>query len=103
MEALSEANRVRFARADLKKEIRSLPRAEAVGVVCEVIENADEVFAGMGLMELFGSINGVGEHRANQVVQHMRFPFRSPRRRISELTGRQRGELSRAVREVCGG
>lgn len=104
MEALNEANRVRVARAALKKEIRSLPKEEAVAVVCDVVTGGKPDYSGMPLLELFGAIPQVSHRRSERIVRRMRFPFRTPKRRICELTDHQRRELADGLREeVCSG
>lgn len=92
MEALEEANRVRRARADLKKEIKQYPYA-----LCRVFRNPPEYALGQPVGPLLMAINRWGKTQVRKVLESERVGWN---RSIESLTTRQREALALAVENV---
>jgi hypothetical protein len=91
MQALARANRVRLARAELK---RSIGRGE-VDVV-EVIEDVPWETESMTLAELLTSQRRWGRTRARKLLQMLAL---SENKRVGTLTPRQRALLTSALNQ----
>jgi hypothetical protein len=89
MQALARANRVRLARAELK---RSIGRGEVE--VAEVIRDCPWETESMTLSELLTSQRRWGRTRARKLLQGVAL---SENKRLGTLTPRQRALLARAV------
>jgi hypothetical protein len=89
MEALARANRVRLARAELK---RSIGRGEVD--VAEVIQDCPWETESMTLAELLTSQRRWGRTRARKLLQALAL---SENKRIGTLTPRQRALLTSAL------
>jgi hypothetical protein len=89
MEALARANRVRLARAELK---RSIGRGEVD--VAEVIEGVPWETESMTLAELLTSQRRWGRTRARKLLQALAL---SENKRVGSLTPRQRALLMSAL------
>ena len=89
MQALARANRVRLARAELK---RSIGRGEVD--VAEVIEGVPWETESMTLAELLTSQRRWGRTRARKLLQTLAL---SENKRIGSLTPRQRALLRSAL------
>jgi hypothetical protein len=89
MQALARANRVRLARAELK---RSIGRGEVE--VAEVIEDCPWETESMTLAELLTSQRRWGRTRARKLLQALAL---SENKRIGTLTPRQRALLTSAL------
>ena len=89
MQALARANRVRLARAELK---RSIGRGEVE--VIEVIENVPWETESMTLAELLTSQRRWGRTRARKLLQALAL---SENKRVGTLTPRQRAMLTSAL------
>jgi hypothetical protein len=89
MQALARANRVRLARAELK---RSIGRGEVD--VAEVISNSPWETESMTLAELLTSQRRWGRTRARKLLQTLAL---SENKRIGTLTPRQRALLTSAL------
>jgi hypothetical protein len=94
MEALARANRVRLARAELK---RSIARGEADPA--GVIEQCSWETENMTLSELLTSQRRWGRTRARKLLQALGL---SENKRIGTLTPRQRALLSAALAAKAG-
>jgi hypothetical protein len=89
MQALARANRVRLARAELK---RSIGRGDLD--VAEVIEDSPWETESMTLAELLTSQRRWGRTRARKLLQTLAL---SENKRIGSLTARQRALLATAL------
>jgi hypothetical protein len=89
MQALARANRVRLARAELK---RSIARGEVD--VGEVIQDCPWETESMTLAELLTSQRRWGRTRARKLLQSLAL---SENKRVGTLTPRQRALLSSAL------
>lgn len=89
MQALARANRVRLARADLK---RSIGRGEVE--VVEVIRDCPWETESMTLAELLTSQRRWGRTRARKLLQALAL---SENKRVGTLTPRQRALLTSAL------
>jgi hypothetical protein len=89
MQALARANRVRLARAELK---RSIGRGEVA--VTEVIEHAPWETESMTLAELLASQRRWGRTRVCKLLQTLAL---SENKRVGTLTPRQRALLTSAL------
>lgn len=89
MQALARANRVRLARAELK---RSIGRGEVE--VTRVIEECPWETESMTLAELLTSQRRWGRTRARKLLQALAL---SENKRLGTLTGRQRALLAAAL------
>lgn len=89
MQALARANRVRLARAELK---RSIARGEAD--VAEVIRESPWQTESMSLAELLTSQRRWGRTRARKFLQNLSL---NENKRLGTLTPRQRALLSSAL------
>jgi hypothetical protein len=89
MRALARANRVRLARAELK---RSIGRGEVE--VAEVIESVPWETESMTLAELLTSQRRWGRTRARKLLQTLAL---SENKRVGTLTPRQRALLTSAL------
>jgi hypothetical protein len=94
MEALARANRVRLARAELK---RSIARGEVDPAA--VIEQCSWETANMTLSELLTSQRRWGRTRARKLLQALGL---SENKRLGTLTPRQRALLSAALAAKAG-
>lgn len=94
MQALARANRVRLARAELK---RSIARGEAE--VAEVIQDCPWETESMTLAELLTSQRRWGRTRARKLLQGLAL---SENKRVGTLTPRQRALLSTALDTKAG-
>ncbi len=94
MQALARANRVRLARAELK---RSIGRGEAD--VAEVIRDCPWETESMTLSELLTSQRRWGRTRARKLLQGLAL---SENKRLGTLTPRQRAILSSALNSRTG-
>jgi hypothetical protein len=89
MQALARANRVRLARAELK---RSIGRGELD--VAEVVRDAPWETESMTLAELLTSQRRWGRTRARKLLQALAL---SENKRVGSLTPRQRAMLATAL------
>jgi hypothetical protein len=89
MQALARANRVRLARAELK---RSIGRGEVA--VCDVIRDCPWETESMTLSELLTSQRRWGRTRARKLLQALAL---SENKRLGTLTPRQRALLASAL------
>jgi hypothetical protein len=89
MQALARANRVRLARAELK---RSIGRGDAE--VAKVIENVPWEAESMTLAELLTSQRRWGRTRARKLLQALAL---SENKRVGTLTPRQQALLTSAL------
>lgn len=94
MQALARANRVRLARAELK---RSIGRGEVD--VAEVIRDCPWETESMTLAELLTSQRRWGRTRARKLLQSLGL---SENKRLGTLTSRQRALLSSALNARSG-
>ena len=95
-QALEKANRVKKARADVKRDLRTLPTDEARGVAAAVIEDPNELLVTMPVDSLLVAIRRWGrEHAVRLLVRAMVSPVNRP---IGALTERQRDVLTAALR-----
>lgn len=85
LEALERANKIRLARSNLKREIRS---GEAS--VIDVIANPPAYAASMRVVDLIRAQHGWGEAKSRLLLGSM---YLSPLKHVGELTVRQRNEL----------
>ena len=95
MAALARANRVRLARAELK---RAIARGEADPA--RVIEESSWETENMSLAELLTSQRRWGRTRARKLLQNLGL---SENKRIGTLTPRQRSLLASALLAKAGG
>jgi hypothetical protein len=94
MQALARANRVRLARAELK---RSISRGEVE--VADVIRDCPWETESMNLAELLTSQRRWGRTRARKLLQALAL---SENKRLGTLTPRQRALLSDALNAKSG-
>lgn len=96
-EALRLANRVRQVRAEVKAGLRQTPsRREAMLKAAEIIEMPADELETMRIEALLRSIFRMGTAKANRLLIRAGIP---PSRTIGGITGRQRAELVRLLKE----
>lgn len=90
--ALDKGNRIRFARADLKRELAKQPGlAEAGARAAALIELPSPEIAGMQVGRLLRSCRGIGPSKVRRVL--LASGVLSDSRTVGELTERQRRAL----------
>jgi hypothetical protein len=94
--ALEKANRVRIARAEMKRELGELPAVESVARAADLIESECDLVMGTKLSELMLSCSRFGAITLGSLCRHV--GLTSADRRISSLTDRQRREIVMALR-----
>lgn len=92
LQALEVANRVRYYRADVKREIGALPTAEGLRAVADKLD--DPGFASMRLYELLGSVRRVGVTKIDRICRDADL---YPAKRLGSLTVRQIAILRRVL------
>lgn len=96
LDALANANRVRLARTQLKREVKA-----GTTTVAAVLRNdLPDWLEGMAVEEILKAQPGVGRVRANQLTVLARV---SPHRRLGLVTHRQRHVLAAALDDLSSG
>ena len=90
LSALAEGNRIRFYRADLKKEIGRLSMTEGEHRVAELLLDPPEEILGMSCLLLMKSITRYSTIRSTKVWQCVA----KTDRKVGQLTERQRQRLA---------
>lgn len=93
--ALNRANEIRFKRGAIKRELKSLPRPEAMAMLADVLEQPPPCCVNATPFELLCAVRLVGRYYALSWLRRAGVP---EHRRISELTERQRGVLADLLR-----
>lgn len=97
-EALAKANQIRLARSALKRSIGAQPLAESILAAARVVADPPPEARTMALGELLRSIRRFGPDRARRILAaHMI----SDRRRLCDLTERQRTALADELTEIA--
>ena len=91
LSALAEGNRIRFYRADLKKEIGRLSMTEGEHQVAELLLDPPEEILGMSCLLLMKSITRYSTIRSAKVWQCV---DAKTDRRVGQLSDRQRQRLA---------
>ena len=95
LEALEKANAVRFARADLKKELRTLTYSEGLERIAALLLDPPSELATMNVERLVLVVPGFGRKRSNRALAKAGIsPFRS----VEALTLRQAAALAECLR-----
>lgn len=95
MRALDKANRIRLDRAEVRKEVRSLPQTEGRLKVAAVIEDPPECTARMEIGDLVGEIRRWGSTRTRKFLGRFNI---AETKHIGSLTERQRRVVAQALR-----
>lgn len=93
LDALERANEIRTYRAQLKKDLKA-GRVTLVGLLSA--EPLDEQLVTMKVFDLLLGAPKFGRVKANRLLQRARV---SPSKTLGGLSGRQRGELVRLLRD----
>lgn len=91
MLALKRANRVRFLRADLRRDLQRLPRADGCARVAVLLGSRPDWLASMPVLDLVTMINRVGASLAEEQLSKAQVGF-----------GRQVGALSYRQARILG-
>lgn len=97
--ALQRANRVRYKRAEDKREIRSLPRLEAYGVIADILEHPPAHWEGGYPMDLLMAVRRQGRYFS---LSFLRAAGVQECRTVGALTVRQRSALAGLLRSRAG-
>lgn len=97
MHALGIANEMRYAKADLRREIGALPYNDALRQVADLIEGEDAVIGAFRLAEALSACPKLGAISAGRFVR--RIGAVTGDRRVRDLTPRQRASLVAALRD----
>lgn len=98
MTALDRANRIRFARTALRRELEQLPQVEGRVRVAKVIADPTDPFTGMRVFELLHFIRRVGRKVALKWIRRLGI---SEMKTVGSLTERQRVELCGILLTCC--
>lgn len=99
--ALAEANRIRFRRADFKKEITQLGRFDGCELLADMIEELPDWLAGADVLTVIGWAPYVGAGKAETI--YARTGAQARQRRLRDLSPRQRRVIVRLLRaRACG-
>lgn len=90
-EALAHGNRVRLARAEVRRRIRNLPGMAGRALAVEVLRDPPEHCGGMEVFQLLVCVKGLGAARATSML--IGAGVVAQRKPIGELTVRQREVL----------
>jgi hypothetical protein len=104
MKALGKANRVRYAQASFRREIRhELNYSEGLAVLAEVLERKDlpQYLGAMKLDRFLIAPKRMGEAHVSEVYRRARITRHSPNLRLRDLTEREKGSLSAELRSRC--
>lgn len=93
--ALREANRIRYARAALRRETAALPYGQGRALVADVLENPPEFVLTARVFDVLRWPRYLGPGHARSILA---LAGCSDLRRVSELTERQRGVLAERLR-----
>lgn len=94
MNALENANRIRYQRAALKAEIKELGRKEGSALLADAIEAMPDWIARAGALEVIGWAPRIGSGTADEIYARLC----QSQRRLCELSPRQRTVLADALR-----
>jgi len=100
LQALANANRVRFARSALKGSLRSMTREQGFAAVVTLLEapSIPKDLEGMRLRDLVASIHRVGPKLTSRWLAAWGVGYD---RRLGALPRRQRDELALMLRQVA--
>lgn len=93
--ALQLANHVRCIRAEVKRDLRELNRAEGLLKAADLLEAPSVELEGMKVEALLGSIFRIGETKVHRLMLQAGI---SSQRTIGGITGRQRAALVSLLR-----
>lgn len=89
LDALAHANRIRFARAQLKRDVKA-----GRVVVMDVLAAPEDWVSTMKVCELLLAVPKYGQSKVNKTLARCRI---SPNKTVGGLSDRQRGELVRLL------
>jgi len=90
LDALREGNRIRVARADLKREVREMSSTRAEALVRRLIEDPPDDLLTMRVEELMRAVPKLGEGKVAKLLRRVGV---SPSKTLGGLTERQREAL----------
>jgi hypothetical protein len=96
--ALDVGNAIRYARADLKRELKSLGCTLALRKVAELLEDPPAYLQGMKALNLLEAIPRLGRTKSDQALKAA---AASPIRTIGGLTDRQAQALARHLNKLA--
>lgn len=99
--ALQSANEIRCARAGLRKSVARLSRASGAVRVAELLRDPPRTIATVTILDLLVWVDHVGETFARSMLRHSDvFPI-GERKRVRDLSERQRGVLADRLDELA--
>ncbi len=102
MEALARANEIRLSMSAIRNEISTLNRYQGMARCAELLENPSQIVGAMRLDYLICSCNRTKDRMAIRLLVHAGLRPSRMRRRVRELTLRERAVLCKAMREIAG-
>src|ERR1035441_2167364 len=93
--ALAEANKIRSARAVLRREVHALPPAEGIALVADLLRYPPGHIASMRVFDLLGWPAKVGPIRVGRWWRGAGLP---PDKRVADLTARQAEAVAEILR-----
>jgi hypothetical protein len=94
MQALGEANRIRMARAVLKRKLKA---DKSLSLAISVLRDPPEYVRTMRIGDFLTALHRIGEMKAGTILNSVEA---SPNRSLEALTKRQRGAIADLLREI---
>lgn len=101
MDALAQANVVRFEIARVKGEIAALSRTDGALRVAALLRDPDDAAGAVRLDDLIASIRRVGPRQTVRLLRGCAISATARRYRVRELSARQRGLLADTVARLA--
>lgn len=95
MQALNRANHIRLERVRLKREIRTLPRPEAMTMVADIVESPPDFCLKVTAFDAVTWVRFVGRFYALSILRRADVP---EMKALGDLTPRQRDALASLLR-----
>lgn len=101
MESLAKANEIRLEMAALKRDIRKLPRREALERCADLLERPPHSIYRMRVGTLLSSVHRYGPGRVDHLLRRGEVRGMVADWSIGRLSVRQREHIARLVREAA--